>query len=179
MENFTIYFISSQTIACTRRVKQLAASTVGQQTKQNARHQRQLLRHYCEACWTTRYSAGGRVGYVIYSRLRRATKLNTKLQAVPDLLRLAARARTAVASHKPIRFITQVVRLLDTTSFVISLLPCIIAFLFFSFFYYFISSTQFAISRFWFSGPSRFLGKLVPCTTLRCIITDKFVRQPW
>ena len=81
-------------------MKQLTASTVGQQTKQNARHQRQLLRHYCEACWTTRYSTGGKLDYVIYSRLRRATKLNTKLQAIPDLLRLMARTAPYSSLHK-------------------------------------------------------------------------------
>jgi hypothetical protein len=169
MENFTFYFISSETIAFTRRVKQLTVSTVGQQTTQNAKLQRQLLRLYCETGWTTWYSAGGRVGYVIYSRLRRATKLHTKLQAVPDLLRLTAPARTAVTSLIPT---------LSTTSFVAFLLPHIIAFLFFSVFY-FISSSQFAISRFWSSGPSRFQGKVGTCTKLHGVITDKFVRQPW
>jgi len=178
MENFTFYFISFETIAFTRRVKQLTVSTVGEQTTQNAKLQRQLLRLYCETGWTTWYSAGGRVGYVMYSRLRRATKLHTKLQAVPGLLRLTVRARTAVISLIPTLFFTKVVRLLATTSFVAFLLPHIIAFLFFSVFY-FISSSQFAISRFWSSGPSRFLGKVGTCTKLHGVITDKFVRQPW
>jgi hypothetical protein len=159
MENFTFYFISPE-IAFTRGVKHLTALIADQQTKRNAKLQRQLLRHYCETGWTTRYSAGGRVGYVIYSRLERATKLNTKLQAVPDLLRLTARARTAVTSLMPILFFTQDVRLLVTTFFVVFLLPYIVAFIFFSFFYFFISSTQFAISQFYSSGPSRFLGKI-------------------
>ena len=100
-------------IAFKRCVKQLTASIAGQQTKRNAKHQRQLLRHYCEAGWTTWYSAGGRVGYVIYSRLQRATqhyrqykpkeqhnitgstspKSNTTLQAVP--------AQRATQHYKP------------------------------------------------------------------------------
>jgi len=45
MENSTFYFISSETTAFARRVKQLTASIAGQQAKRNAKLQRQLLRH--------------------------------------------------------------------------------------------------------------------------------------